>query len=188
VRRRLFNLLTTLSLVLYVAACVLWVRSYWALDALSWTRADNAGGQRYSWFRIIASGRGHFACSCDAEVYELGAITPQEAARPTGRWRWEGWERGRPGDAVPAFGGTPNLGWGFHFAWHHDPAGVRREGVVPYWAVALFTVLLPAGRTAARFHRGPGHRNGHCPRCGYDLRATPDRCPECGKPAVATPT
>jgi hypothetical protein len=55
---------------------------------------------------------------------------------------------------------------------------------IPFWAITALT-LLPWGgwcvrRAAARraFRRVSA---GLCPRCAYDLRATPDHCPECGQ-------
>ncbi len=52
---------------------------------------------------------------------------------------------------------------------------------VPDWAIILIGLILPA-----RFVRGSMRRRyrrahpGYCANCGYDLRATPQRCPECG--------
>jgi hypothetical protein len=52
--------------------------------------------------------------------------------------------------------------------------------MVPAWfAVTLFAI--PPGFVAFRFFRRKKKRKaGSCLTCGYDLRATPDRCPECG--------
>jgi hypothetical protein len=74
------------------------------------------------------------------------------------------------------------LGFGFYAA----PGEPTRAGelAVPYWAIMLSVVVTAPGFVALRYvRRRRRQRSGHCPVCGYDLRATPERCPECGTPA-----
>jgi len=57
---------------------------------------------------------------------------------------------------------------------------------LPAVLCALFFLIASAeawltGQRARRLRRG------QCPVCGYDLRATPDRCPECGAVPPAHP-
>jgi hypothetical protein len=55
-----------------------------------------------------------------------------------------------------------------------------------YCVIIAHWVLVPpfAALPLLRFRAWRRHRrraiSGMCPKCGYDLRATPERCPECG--------
>jgi len=64
-----------------------------------------------------------------------------------------------------------------HLAWS---ASFRFETMeVGWWVLILAFGLLPSLRLWSRYYLRT-IRIDHCTNCGYDLRASPDRCPECG--------
>jgi predicted Zn-ribbon and HTH transcriptional regulator len=44
------------------------------------------------------------------------------------------------------------------------------------WSIVMLTAAVVCAWLSARHKRSPDR----CIKCGYDLRATPERCPECG--------
>ena len=79
--------------------------------------------------------------------------------------------------------------FGFQIFARQGPYGRTPDGeglghyaiTVPHWFILLFCIPFPLlwfRRIRRQRHR---LRNNLCLTCGYDLRASPDRCPECGK-------
>jgi hypothetical protein len=73
------------------------------------------------------------------------------------------------------------LSGGASFSWYSNrwTRWTIRQLTVPYWAVVVASSVAP-GLWLTLKKREAKNSAGRCKVCGYDLRATPDRCPECG--------
>jgi hypothetical protein len=172
--RILLHSLAALCLLLFLASAALWLRSYFVRDIISFGRP---GGNCHIAQSIL--GRIHLLSNLGGGCsggYDYAADTLAKGAI------WNG--------GMSSYPVTPNWHVGFiiqHYTRYHmilsGPGGFstsHRLIVIPYWfPTTLFAIgpVLWTWRTYRRLHRKIA---GQCPKCGYDLRATPDRCPECG--------
>jgi hypothetical protein len=160
--RGLFNFLTVLSLLLCVAVAGLWVRSYTDEVRMDWGGSINGGMGWQGYDQSLIASRG-------ALLY-VRSFAPDGSAgqRVAGRWGRFGFLVAR-GKGAYAPGATAEA--------CHVTIGL------PFWALAAVAAFAPATLLRRRRHQRLRRQLGHCPRCGYDLRATPGRCPECGTEA-----
>jgi hypothetical protein len=107
-------------------------------------------------------------------------------------WAADAWDWGTSG-FVSANGGlhlwgysTPDQSnWkflGFESFYDNRIYSPMRRRTTPYWFLSLLTGVLPAAFLICvlRRRRTAWTMRGRCLSCGYDLRASPERCPECG--------
>jgi hypothetical protein len=158
--RILLNALTALSLILLLATVALWVRGYFKYEVIGFR-----GHGKQAWIESSSGSFATFAVSSSEPLYEdLG-------------WYWR--VAGVP-EPIPE---PIQLSWSrFGFGVVSKRLGTRhvRAAFTPSWSVAVVTAVLPVVRVICRWDRKRRPKPGHCPACGYDLRATPERCPECG--------
>lgn len=161
------NTLSILSLLISLGLAVLWYRSYGRNDLIArvhgyhgfWSVSYNAIGYRST------GGFLSFERSTDWNYVEGNgwAYHDQHLKLPCAPWgpnaKWFG----------PLRIGRYTL---------NDHAYVDQISA-PYWLlVAVFALPMLKLLHLSRLHGASAARL--CTNCGYDLRATPERCPECG--------
>lgn len=202
VRSILFHTFAVLSLLLCLAVCGLKVRAYWVSDRLEWRYnrylADKSAAATLV---TIANDRARIRLYFHSGwigpfngnlVYGYYLNADQSKGAPKLDWKKTPWKPPpAPNTWAALFEVDPDadtVGWGpvrgQYFKRFAPPPGEDFKLVrfdVSHWLYALLFAILPI-LWLNRFRKARrARRVGHCPHCGYDLRATPDRCPECGE-------
>jgi hypothetical protein len=182
--RRLIRILGRIgvgvSLLLCLVTMSLWVRSYWKTEW--WSRfpydvRTHEYGQGW-----VHSGRGRTALILWSFKIDDGLVRQMEARAAkgdfSGRWlrsnllltwpeRQHWWER----IVFVQVKKNVRSGWG---------VGSGVMVIVPYWVLVLVSAIGPGVWGIKWWERRRRFGEGRCQKCGYDVRASPERCPECG--------
>jgi hypothetical protein len=170
--RYILSGLTVLSLVLCVSTGALWLRSLWLVDNALWLPGgtSNRGYGFESGLGVLTVQR--LVLSRPLTAVQAGAGYTRQSVTPARRETFNQWLRD---ETWHGFGWQDYRTTMFSVE-RLNLYGHRNYISAPYWAIFLAAVAMPVTSLWRRRRRVAGK----CAKCGYDLRATPDRCPECG--------
>ena len=180
-RRWLPNLAAVGSALLFLLAVAAWVRSQFALEAVTFREWDSP--TLTTSHSVVAIDEGHLTAAQSVLRFhpteDRAALDQMFAGPRVQRWTFGPITSPRLQDDWTLYEWDPPRT-------HALPRGTEhswRIGVhllIPLAAAAV----LPAVRVRSLLRERRRKRHGLCLACGYDLRATPGRCPECGHVAA----
>jgi len=170
--RRLARIFLSLSLLISLSSALLWVLSYVGVSSL---------------FAVGRASVGHVTVGGGQIVFLLqhGAGTAELIANEPGGAGSRGFRYSA--DRTHYFDFNDRFRESLRFDWRSQVMTLKsgattssRFLAVPLWSPMLAFAIAPVIASRRRRARERRIRDGLCLKCGYDLRASPDRCPECG--------
>lgn len=178
----MFNGSAAVSVLLLLATSLMWVRSYWYFD--EYRSVNPSNGQLIDLLSVYGGVQVATAENVNNRNGELGWTWDDSSSTPldSNHWatvpssHWQALTGPRPDRDIRGFGFRLISG--------------KLAQSMPFWSLRIpygFLLIVSAAFPAlflARWLRSrrasSRRREGRCASCGYDLRATPERCPECG--------
>ncbi|MGE5611596.1 MAG: hypothetical protein ACM359_20265 [Bacillota bacterium] len=180
---------SAISLVLCIGAALLWVRSYWAADNIEWSVSQKYGRlythNGHIWVHQSQLYRADGNPGFFSSRFSYQTTQPATAAKEerelirelefNSRMRGTFVRKNHLGVQYMCYGRPPIK---------YSTTPFTSYLSLPLWPFPLILAVIPTLHLSSllyrRFRSRHRRSRGLCPTCGYDLRASQDRCPECG--------
>lgn len=197
-RRRVFTVVSALSLLVCGATLLLWVVSYRRI--LTADRFRHVTRRDMNWSQF-AGKVGAFSLMILRGRCEVNVELDSAYLYDDSRWHFS---------QAPTFAGIGEIEVPFNnslsnpfwpgrrtpihrvyfdhasFSFYRNDVIYRNYCLIfPLWCIVLLTAIPPAAWAWLRFKSRRRAMRGFCRSCGCDLRASTDRCPECGMPITS---